>query len=165
VLVRALAEPPLRDDPGRRARRRRPVARRAPPPARAARARRAPGVASRLFDVGFRDDVNNVYGAADVVVVPSKQPDPLPNAPGGRGRGVLRLASDHGGLPEILRDRETGRLVRPGDPGAWPRDRRACRGAGRARAAGCRRLPGRRTALRDRRMLSEIQSLYDRLLA
>jgi glycosyltransferase involved in cell wall biosynthesis len=38
------------------------------------------GVAGRLYDVGFQDDLDLVYGAADVVAVPSKQPDPLPNA-------------------------------------------------------------------------------------
>jgi len=98
------------------------------------------GVASRLFDVGFRDDVNNVYGAADVVVVPSKQPDPLPNAAlGGRGRGVLRRGERPRRLPEILRDRETGRLCAPGDPGALAAcNRRACRGAAE-RERWCRR--------------------------
>jgi glycosyltransferase involved in cell wall biosynthesis len=168
MLVRALAEPPLRDDP-------RVVALVAGGPWRgevrhqrelhelAARL----GVASRLFDVGFRDDVNTVYGAADLVVVPSKQPDPLPNAAlEAAAAGCCVVASNHGGLPEILRDHETGRLVPPGDPvalagviaelAAAPAERERL-GAAAAQDVARRFATGR--------MLSEIQALYDRLLA
>ena len=61
----------------------------------------------------------DVYGAADVVVVPSKQPDPLPNAAlEAAAAGCCVVAAAHGGLPEIVRDGETGRLVAPGDPRA-----------------------------------------------
>jgi glycosyltransferase involved in cell wall biosynthesis len=168
VLVRALAEAPLRDEP-------RIVALVAGGPWHgelrhqrelhelAARL----GVAARLFDVGFRDDVHNVYGAADIVVVPSKQPDPLPNAAlEAAAAGCCVVASNHGGLPEILRDRETGRLVRPGDPAALaaaiaqlaaaPAERERL-GAAAARDVARRFATGR--------MLGEIQALYDRLLA
>ena len=73
----------------------------------------------RVRLVGFRDDVDNVYGAADVVVVPSTRPDPLPNsALEAAAAGCCVVAAAHGGLPEIVRHGETGRLVRPGDPGA-----------------------------------------------
>ena len=69
--------------------------------------------------VGFRDDVDNVYGAADVVAVPSTQPDPLPNAAlEAAAAGCCVVASAHGGLPEILADGVTGLLVAPGDPAA-----------------------------------------------
>jgi glycosyltransferase involved in cell wall biosynthesis len=167
VLVRALAEAPLRDDP-------RVVALVAGGPWRgelrhqrelhelAARL----GVASRLFDVGFREDVRNVYGAADLVVVPSKQPDPLPNAAlEAAAAGCCVVASNHGGLPEILRDRETGRLVRPGDPAAL-----AAAIAQLAAAPGERERLGAAAAhdvarrFATNRMLGEIQALYDRLL-
>jgi len=40
----------------------------------------AQGVAERVVHAGFVSDVAQVYGAADVIAVPSKQPDPLPNA-------------------------------------------------------------------------------------
>ena len=36
----------------------------------------------------------------------------------GADRQLLAVAAAHGGLPEIVRDGETGRLVPPGDPGA-----------------------------------------------
>lgn len=65
---------------------------------------------------GFRDDVATVYGAADVVAVPSTAPDPLPNsALEAAAAGCCVVAARHGGLPEIVRDGQTGRLVAPGD--------------------------------------------------
>jgi glycosyltransferase involved in cell wall biosynthesis len=77
------------------------------------------GVSARVRFVGFREDVENVYGAADVVVVPSTRPDPLPNsALESAAAGCCVVAAAHGGLPEILRDGETGRLVPPGDAAA-----------------------------------------------
>jgi glycosyltransferase involved in cell wall biosynthesis len=77
------------------------------------------GLGDRVRFVGFRDDVDNVYGAADVVVVPSTRPDPLPNsALEAAAAGCCVVAAAHGGLPEIVRDGETGRLVPPNDPGA-----------------------------------------------
>jgi glycosyltransferase involved in cell wall biosynthesis len=52
-----------------------------------------------------------------VIAVPSTEPDPLPGAAiEAAAAGCAVVASDHGGLPEIVRDRETGRLVAPGDP-------------------------------------------------
>jgi glycosyltransferase involved in cell wall biosynthesis len=116
VLVRALAEPPLRERagigliagevwPGAESRR----------DAVLALAERL-GVGDRLVLAGFRDDVEVVYGAADVIAVPSTQPDPLPGAAiEAAAAGCAVIAAAHGGLPEILRDGETGRLVAPGD--------------------------------------------------
>jgi glycosyltransferase involved in cell wall biosynthesis len=122
VLVRALAEPPLRRRgaigviagdpwPGAPARRQRVI-----------ELARALGVFDRLRLVGFRDDVETVYGAADLVAVPSTEPDPLPGAAiEAAAAGCAVVASFHGGLPEIISDRETGRLVTPGDPRALAR--------------------------------------------
>ena len=80
------------------------------------------GVADRVALVGFRDDVETIYGAADLIAVPSTAPDPLPGAAiEAAAAGCVVLASAHGGLPEIVRDRETGRLLPPGDAGALAR--------------------------------------------
>jgi glycosyltransferase involved in cell wall biosynthesis len=74
------------------------------------------GVADRLRLPGFRDDVNSVYGAADLIAVPSTAPDPLPGtAIESAAAGCAVIAAAHGGLPEIIRDGQTGRLVPPGD--------------------------------------------------
>ena len=112
---------------------------------------------------GFVDDVAQVYGAADVIAVPSKQPDPLPNAAlEAAAAGCCVVASAHGGLPEILRDGETGLLVHAERPGrAGRRDRRR-----RPRAPGRRgRRRRRRSASRRRACSSEIQALYDTVLS
>ncbi|MDP2711684.1 MAG: glycosyltransferase, partial [Solirubrobacteraceae bacterium] len=80
------------------------------------------GVADRVHFAGFRPDVENVYGAADVVAVPSTQPDPLPNAAlEAAAAGCCVVAADHGGLPEIIEDGVSGRLVAPGDVTALAR--------------------------------------------
>lgn len=77
------------------------------------------GLADRVRFAGFRPDVENVYGAADVVAVPSTQPDPFPNAAlEAAAAGCCVVAANHGGLPEMLDDGVTGRLVTPGDPAA-----------------------------------------------
>jgi glycosyltransferase involved in cell wall biosynthesis len=125
------------------------------------------GVAERVRFAGFRPDVENVYGAADVVAVPSTQPDPLPNsALEAAAAGCCVVAADHGGLPEIVRDGVTGRLVAPGDAGALA-----------AALADLRADPARRERLgaaaaadvRERfapaLLLERTQALYDELLA
>jgi glycosyltransferase involved in cell wall biosynthesis len=122
VLVRAIAEPALRD--------RRAVgliAGRAWPGAedrqrRVSELARELGVEDRVRLVGFRADVDTVYGAADLVAVPSTEPDPLPGAAiEAAAAGCAVVASAHGGLPEILHDGVTGRLVAPRDPAALAR--------------------------------------------
>jgi glycosyltransferase involved in cell wall biosynthesis len=124
------------------------------------------GVGDRVRFVGFRDDVDNVYGAADVVVVPSTRPDPLPNsALEAAAAGCCVVAAAHGGLPEIVRDGETGRLVPPNDPGALA----AALGELAADAPQRERLGAAAAAdVADRfsvtRLLERTQALYDEVL-
>jgi glycosyltransferase involved in cell wall biosynthesis len=124
------------------------------------------GVADRVHFMGFRPDVENVYGAADVVCVPSTQPDPLPNAAlEAAAAGCCVVAADHGGLPEILRDGATGRLVTPGDPAALA----AILAELRADPAQRERLGAAAAAdVRERfapvRMLDRTQALYDEVI-
>ncbi|UTI67068.1 glycosyltransferase family 4 protein [Paraconexibacter antarcticus] len=125
------------------------------------------GLRDRVRHVGFQDDVDVVYGAADVVLVPSKQPDPFPNAAlEAAGAGCCVVASDHGGLPEMLADGRTAVLVPPDDPAALA-----------AAVAGLVDDPARRERLgaaaaadiaerfSTARMLERIQALYDVLLS
>lgn len=77
------------------------------------------GVRERVKLVGFRQDLENVLGACEVIAVPSTHPDPLPNAAiEAAAAGCAVIASANGGLPEILKDRRTGLLVPPGDASA-----------------------------------------------
>lgn len=125
------------------------------------------GCADRVRLLGFRDDVATVLGAADVVAVPSTAPDPLPNAAlEAAAAGCCVVASAHGGLPEIIRDGATGRLVAPGDPSALaavlrelaaePQQRERL---GAAAAADVRERFAASLAL------ERVQALYDELLA
>jgi glycosyltransferase involved in cell wall biosynthesis len=117
VLVRALAEAPLRDRGAIAV-----IAGEAWPGAEQREAgvlsvARAVGVSERVRMIGFREDVENVFGAADLIAVPSTAPDPLPGAAiEAAAAGCTVIASGAGGLPEIIRDRQTGRLVAPGNP-------------------------------------------------
>ena len=127
---------------------------------------RALGVSDRVRFAGFRDDVENVYGAADIIAVPSIAPDPLPGAAvEAAAAGCAVIASAHGGLPEILSDGRTGRLVTPGDPAALSRAAAALLddpgarerlGAAAAEDVRVRFAPGL--------LITAIQELYDELL-
>jgi glycosyltransferase involved in cell wall biosynthesis len=120
----------------------------------------------RLRLVGFRDDLETVLGAADAVVVPSTQPDPLPNAAlEAAAAGCCVVAADHGGLPEIVHDGRTGVLVPPGDAGALARALAALAGdpatAVRLGSAAAYDVRGRFSA---DGLLEAVQDLYDEVL-
>jgi glycosyltransferase involved in cell wall biosynthesis len=123
-------------------------------------------VSDRLRLIGFRDDVDNVYGAADVIAVPSTAPDPLPGAAvEAAAAGCAVVASDHGGLPEIIRDGVTGRLVAPGDAAALARV--ACElidDAGERERLGAAAAADVRERFAPARLLESVQSLYDSVL-
>ena len=76
------------------------------------------GLKRELVFTGFRNDVADFYRIADLFVMSSVQE--------GLGTAVLDalalakpvVATDTGGLPEIIKDGKTGRLVVPADPAA-----------------------------------------------
>jgi len=71
---------------------------------------------------GFVEDPSDLYQWADIVVVPSKKPEPF---------GLVAIeamahrrpviAADHGGLKEIVLHEKTGLLFEPGSPAALAR--------------------------------------------
>jgi glycosyltransferase involved in cell wall biosynthesis len=76
------------------------------------------GLDQRFRMPGFRDDLDTLIGAADVVVLPSFT-EGLPNiALEASAAGVPVVATAVGGTPEAIADGETGLLVPSGDPGA-----------------------------------------------
>jgi glycosyltransferase involved in cell wall biosynthesis len=124
------------------------------------------GVSDRLRLIGFREDVENVYGAADVIAVPSTAPDPLPGAAvEAAAAGCAVVASAHGGLPEIIRDGVTGRLVAPGDPDALARAAvELIDDPGLAARLGAAAAADVRDRFAPTQLLESVRSLYDSLL-
>jgi glycosyltransferase involved in cell wall biosynthesis len=76
------------------------------------------GIASTCRFLGFRNDVWELLHLCDVVVMPSHA-EPFGNVAieaGAAGRALV--AARVGGIPEIVRDGDTGLLVTPADPRA-----------------------------------------------
>jgi glycosyltransferase involved in cell wall biosynthesis len=125
------------------------------------------GLGRRLRLLGFRDDVGTVLGASDAIAIPSLRPEPLGQVTlEAAWAGLPVVGSAHGGLPELVRDGETGVLVEPGDAAALAGalreladDRERARGLGEAAARAAREHSG------CERMLAAVQALYDRVLA
>jgi glycosyltransferase involved in cell wall biosynthesis len=123
------------------------------------------GVTERVRQLGFRDDVGTVLGAADVLVVPSTRPEPLGLvAMEGAAAGLPVVASAHGGVTELVRHGVTGMLVAPGHPEALAMALRLLADD----PALARRLgEAGRTDVTERfpvdRMLARLQAIYDRL--
>lgn len=124
------------------------------------------GVGDRTSLMGTLDRPSLAYGAADVVVVPSKQPDPFPNsALEAAAHGCCVVGADHGGIPEIIEDGTTGLLVPPNDATALARSLGALREApDRRRTLGEAAAKRARTEFATPRLSDAIHALYDRLL-
>lgn len=76
------------------------------------------GIDEHVAFLGHRDDVAAILDEADVFVLPSRS-EAFPNSVmEAMAAGLPVVASDVGGIPELVRDGHSGRLVRPGDVGA-----------------------------------------------
>jgi glycosyltransferase involved in cell wall biosynthesis len=77
------------------------------------------GLADKVIFTGFRDDVNNIINALDVVAVPSSWHEPC-SAVVQQGMALAKpvIGSRMGGTPEMVAENETGLLVPPSDPAA-----------------------------------------------
>src|SRR5262245_38134845 len=77
------------------------------------------GLASHVVMTGFRRDVPEVMAALDVLVLPSVRSEATSQViPQALAVGTPVVATAVGGIPEIVRDGVTGRLVPPGKPAA-----------------------------------------------
>lgn len=77
------------------------------------------GLQDTIVMQDFVDDPAQEYINADVVVVPSTLPEPFGRvAIEGMAYGCAVIATDHGGLSEIVVQGKTGTLVEPNDPNA-----------------------------------------------
>lgn len=127
---------------------------------------RALGLDRRVCFLGVREDALSILALADACALPSLYEGFGIVVLEAMALGVPVVASRTGGLPEVIRDGETGLLVPPADP--------------RALAAALRSVLfdpdlARRVAHRAReavhfsydlpRMIDRVESLYDRVLA
>jgi len=74
------------------------------------------GLADKIIMAGYRWDTPNVYAACDMIVIASLRTEASPivlREAFASGRPVI--ATKVGDIPEILRDRENGLLIEPGD--------------------------------------------------
>jgi L-malate glycosyltransferase len=79
------------------------------------------GVADRFSFLGHREDVPALLSSADIFVLPSRS-EAFPNAVlEAMAAGLPVVASAVGGIPEVVADGHTGRLVPPDDPSALAR--------------------------------------------
>jgi glycosyltransferase involved in cell wall biosynthesis len=123
------------------------------------------GLSDHVVFAGYRDDVEAIIAASDLLVMPSLREgfgDPIIEA-----MALCRpvIASRVGGIVEIVRDGETGLLVLPGDPDALAqavisllRDPQARERMG---------LQGRQVALREfsvERLADGLARLYNELV-
>lgn len=75
------------------------------------------GVASFVRFLGFRDDVGDLLASADVICLPSYIEGLPVSLLEAMHAELVCVATDVGGTRFVVRDGETGVLVRPGDPG------------------------------------------------
>ncbi len=86
---------------------------------RLARLAAAPELRGRVHLAGYRADAAGLARLADVFVMPSVEREGLPRAViEAMAQGVPVVVTDVGGMPELVTDGETGRVVTPRDPAA-----------------------------------------------
>ena len=74
------------------------------------------GLETKVKFVGFQENISEFLPLLDIVVVPSRRPDPAPNVMiEAMAKGRVVVASRNGGIPEFINDGESGFLFSPGD--------------------------------------------------
>lgn len=75
------------------------------------------GIADRIHFIPFVEEIEVVWGATDIAVVPSTEPEPFGMvAVEAMQAGVPVIAAAHGGLLDLVRDCDSGLLFEPRDP-------------------------------------------------
>ncbi|MDP6084484.1 MAG: glycosyltransferase [Nitrospinota bacterium] len=83
---------------------------------------RSEKMTARVTLTGFREDIPEVMAALDVLVIASTRTDGIPQAGlQAMATGVPVVGTRVGGIPEVVREGETGLLVEPGDSAALAR--------------------------------------------
>jgi len=124
------------------------------------------GIATRVSWLGFRRDVPDILGAADIFALPSHD-EPF-------GRAIVEamacetpvVATQSGGVPEIVVDGETGLLVSVGDEEELAAALRRLVSSAELRRGMGRSARARALSLFDvTRTVSQVEALYGEMLA
>lgn len=124
------------------------------------------GIAERVHFLGWKKDMAPVYAALDVFALTSDNEGTPVAVIEAMAAGVPVAATAVGGVPDVVRDGETGRLVPPGDPRAMSRAWRKAldEKAESERMCGQARREVERQFGRER-MISAMAEMYRRLAA
>lgn len=124
------------------------------------------GLAPRVHFLGWRNDLEAILGELDVVICCSKNEGTPVALIEAMAAGVPVLATDVGGVGDLILHGETGWLVPPGDPPALSRAIRDLLADPERRA---RPLPAARRLVLERHdvntLLHRMEALYEALLA
>ena len=124
------------------------------------------GVRDAVVFAGFRSDVPALLGTMDCFVLASTRTEGVPQSLlQAFASGVPVVASRIGGIPEVVTDGVTGRLVPPGDPAALAAALSSVLddpAAARARADRARRMAEERFS--HRAAVGRLLALYEELL-
>jgi glycosyltransferase involved in cell wall biosynthesis len=123
------------------------------------------GIAQRVHFLGWRKDMVPVYAALDLLALTSDNEGTPVAVIEAMAAGVPVVATAVGGVPDVVRDGATGRLVPPGDARALSRAWLAA--FGEREATGRMRDQARRDVEMQfgrERMISAMARLYDRLV-
>lgn len=121
------------------------------------------GLREQVHFIGFREDVPDVINALDIVVHASVRPEPF-------GRVILEgmllskpvVATNAGGVPELIENEKTGLLVPPGDAEALGEAlQRLLRDPEGARAIGARAQSWARERFSLARQVAEMSEIYE----
>ena len=77
------------------------------------------GIEKHVIMTGFRNDISEIMSALDIFILPSTASEATSQViPQALSMGKPVIATNVGGLPEIIEDGVTGLLIPPGDPDA-----------------------------------------------
>lgn len=119
------------------------------------------GIEKRTHFLGTRDDLDRVYADLDVVVLTSRNEGTPVSLIEAMAAGIPIVATDVGGVREVLESYPLARLVRTRDPEDIAAEIRMCLADRPCRTDG-RRFVARFAA---ERLVSDIENVYEELLA
>ena len=123
------------------------------------------GIADRVLFTGWRRDLPRIYAALNVLVVSSDNEGTPVSAIEAMASGCSVVATRVGGVPDLIEDQKTGRLVPPRDAEALARAvLDLLNNTQTARELGQNAMEAVRQRFTVQRLLSDMDHLYTELL-